>query len=413
MQYLLLENVTRSYGEKVLFKEVNLSVSKGDKIALVAKNGSGKTTLLKVISGEEGSDGENAKITIAKDIKTSILKQDPVFDPEATVMETIFDSDNEGIIAVRDYEKALNSNDEALLQKCVTRLEDLKAWDLEAKIHEILNKLLLTDLNQKTGEMSGGQKKRLALAQILIEEPDFLILDEPTNHLDIESIIWLEEFLADYKGAVVMISHDKIFLDKITKRTIEIELGRIYDYQANYSNYLIQRVERRTMMMAAYENQQKLIAQKEKTIARFMAKATNGFVDVRDVAEFAVRMLDYQGEEEKFLMIGDNIPYKTFLEKIAQHIHKKAPHIVAKKWTLGLAWRLDRLRTLITGGRPMLTKETAITSSKTFLFDNIRSLAVGGFQYTPIDESIRDIAEQFLEASTHNFNPSFLNVHTL
>lgn len=145
----------------------------------------------------------------------------------------------------------------------------------------------------------------------------------------------------------------------------------------------------------------------------FYPAGTNGFVDVRDVAEFAVRMLDYQGEEEKFLMIGDNIPYKTFLEKIAQHIHKKAPHIVAKKWTLGLAWRLDRLRTLITGGRPMLTKETAITSSKTFLFDNTRSLAVGGFQYTPIDESIRDIAEQFLEASNHNFNPSFLNVHTL
>ena len=115
---------------------------------------------------------------------------------------------------------------------------------------------------------------RVELAKMLLTKPDYLLLDEPTNHLDIESIIWLEEFLADYKGAVVMISHDKIFLDKITKRTIEIELGRIYDYQANYSNYLIQRVERRTMMMAAYENQQKLIAQKEKTIARFMAKAT-------------------------------------------------------------------------------------------------------------------------------------------
>ena len=115
---------------------------------------------------------------------------------------------------------------------------------------------------------------RVELAKMLLTKPDYLLLDEPTNHLDIESIIWLEEFLSDYKGAVVLISHDKIFLDKITKRTIEVELGKIYDYQANYSNYLIQRVERRIMLSAAFENQQKLIAQKEKTIARFMAKAT-------------------------------------------------------------------------------------------------------------------------------------------
>ena len=122
MQYLSLENVSRSYGEKVLFKNVNLSITKGDKIALVAKNGSGKTTLLKVIAGEEGSDGENAKINISKEIKISILKQDPTFDPNATVMEMIFDSDNEAIMAVRDYEKALQMNDEVMLQKCLTRL---------------------------------------------------------------------------------------------------------------------------------------------------------------------------------------------------------------------------------------------------------------------------------------------------
>jgi len=191
MQYLSFENVSRSYGDKVLFRNVNLSISKGDKIALVAKNGSGKTTLLKIIGGEEGSDGENAKIIISKEIKTAILKQDPTFDDNATVLEMIFDTDNQAIVAVRDYEKALSMGDDKLLQQCVTRLEDLKAWDLEAKIHEILHKLLLTDLDQKTGQMSGGQKKRLALAKILIEEPDFLILDEPTNHLDIEMIEWL------------------------------------------------------------------------------------------------------------------------------------------------------------------------------------------------------------------------------
>jgi len=244
MQYLSLENVSRSYGDKVLFKNVNLSISKGDKIALVAKNGSGKTTLLKVIGGDEGSDGENAKIIISKEIKTSFLKQDPIFDPNATVLETIFDSDNESIIAVRDYEKALLMNDDALLQKCVTRLEDLKAWDLESKIHEILHKLLLTDMDQKTGEMSGGQKKRLALAKILIEEPDFLILDEPTNHLDMEMIEWLENFLQQPNLTLFMVTHDRYFLERVCNEIIELDNGNIHLYRGNYSQYLEKREAR-------------------------------------------------------------------------------------------------------------------------------------------------------------------------
>ncbi|MBK8350111.1 MAG: ABC-F family ATP-binding cassette domain-containing protein [Saprospiraceae bacterium] len=244
MQYLSLENVSRSYGDKVLFKNVNLSISKGDKIALVAKNGSGKTTLLKVIGGEEGSDGENAKIIISKEIKTAILKQDPTFDPNATVLETIFDSDNEAIMAVRDYEKALNAHDDALLQKCVTRLEDLKAWDLEAKIHEILHKLLLSDMEQKTGQMSGGQKKRLALAKILIEEPDFLILDEPTNHLDMEMIEWLENFLQQPNLTLFMVTHDRYFLERVCNEIIELENGNVYIYRGNYSQYLEKREAR-------------------------------------------------------------------------------------------------------------------------------------------------------------------------
>ena len=244
MQYLSFENVSRSYGDKVLFRNVNLSISKGDKIALVAKNGSGKTTLLKIISGEEGSDGENAKIIISKEIKTAILKQDPTFDDNATVLEMIFDTDNQAIAAVRDYEKALTMGDDKLLQQCVTRLEDLKAWDLEAKIHEILHKLLLTDLDQMTGQMSGGQKKRLALAKILIEEPDFLILDEPTNHLDVEMIEWLENYLQQPNLTIFMVTHDRYFLERICNEIIELDNGEIYMYRGNYSQYLEKREAR-------------------------------------------------------------------------------------------------------------------------------------------------------------------------
>lgn len=260
MQYLSLENVSRSYGDKVLFKNVNLSISKGDKIALVAKNGSGKTTLLKVIGGEEGSDGENAKIIVSKEIKTAILKQDPIFDANATVMETIFDSDNEAIIAIRDYEKALLSQDEVLLQKCVTRIEDLKAWDLEAKIKEILHKLLLTDWEQKTGQMSGGQKKRLALAKILVEEPDFLILDEPTNHLDIEMIEWLETFLQQPNLTLFMVTHDRYFLERICNEIIELDNGQTYMYRGNYSQYLEKREARILNDAANLEKTKKLFS---------------------------------------------------------------------------------------------------------------------------------------------------------
>lgn len=260
MQYLLLENVTRSYGDKVLFKDINLSISKGDKIALVAKNGSGKTTLLKVIGGEEGSDGENARITISKEIRTAILKQDPEFNPNDTVLEAVFDTDNEAIVAVRDYEKALNAKDEALMQKCMMRIEDLKAWDIEARIHEILDKLLLTELNQKTGNMSGGQRKRLALAKILIEEPDFLILDEPTNHLDIEMIEWLENYLQQPNLTVFMVTHDRYFLERVCNEILELDAGVLYTYRGNYSQYLEKRETRLQNDAVNLEKTKKLFA---------------------------------------------------------------------------------------------------------------------------------------------------------
>lgn len=292
MQYLSLENVNRSYGEKILFKNVNLSVSKGDKIALIAKNGSGKTTLLRVIGGEEGSDGESSKIIISKEIKTAILKQDPLFDPQATVWETVFDTDNEAIIAVRDYEKAIISGDDKLLQKCVTRLEDLKAWDLEARIKEILSKLKLENLDQKTGEMSGGQRKRLALAKILIEEPDFLILDEPTNHLDIEMIEWLENYLQQPNLTIFMVTHDRYFLENVCNEIIELDNGAIYIYRGNYSQYLEKREARLINDAANLEKNKKLYSKELEWMRRQpQARSTKAksriddFYEIKDKAQ--------------------------------------------------------------------------------------------------------------------------------
>jgi ABC transport system ATP-binding/permease protein len=244
MQYLYLENVARSYGEKVLFRNVNFSISKGDKIALVAKNGSGKTTLLKVINGQEGSDGEHSTIVISKEIRTAFLTQDPQFSDNDTILDAVFNSDNPVIQAVKTYQDALESNDDGALQKCVSRMDELQAWDVDARMKEILNKLKLNDYQKKTGEMSGGQKKRLALAKILIDEPDFLILDEPTNHLDLEMIEWLEEYLQQPNLTIFMVTHDRYFLENVCNEIIELENGNIYTYRGNYSQYLEKREAR-------------------------------------------------------------------------------------------------------------------------------------------------------------------------
>ena len=258
MQYLSLENVTRTYGEKILFRDINLSVSKGEKIALIAKNGTGKTTLLRLIAGEESAEGEQARVVFAKGIRTAYLKQDPQFNKDATVMETVFDSENPAIIAIRDYETALLSQNETALQKAASKMDDLKAWDMEAGIKEILSKLLIVDLNQKTGYMSGGQRKRLALAKILIDEPDFLILDEPTNHLDLEMIEWLEKFLQRPNLTLFMVTHDRYFLDNVCNEIIELDQGNIYVYRGNYAAYLEKKDARMLNDAANLEKTKKL-----------------------------------------------------------------------------------------------------------------------------------------------------------
>ena len=184
MNYLTIENVSKTYGEKVLFKDLNLQINKGQKIALVAKNGTGKSTLIRIIAGVEDSEGELSKVIFRRGIQLGWLPQEPEFYEQHTVLEAIFDSDNELIRAIKTYEQAmLRPEDGGAMQKALSQMEDLKAWDFEAKIKEILFKLNITQLDQEVASLSGGQKKRLALAKVIIEEPDFLILDEPTNHL--------------------------------------------------------------------------------------------------------------------------------------------------------------------------------------------------------------------------------------
>ncbi len=244
MNYLTLENISKSFGEKILFQNINLTIGKGQKIALVAKNGTGKTTLLKVIAGEESIEGENSKFILSKEIKTRYLRQEPYFDNNASVLEAALDSPNEKIAAIKNLQLANVSGDNQLIQDTIAVVEDLKAWDIESRIKEILGKLNIKDFSQKCSSLSGGQKKRLALAKILIEEPDFVILDEPTNHLDIDMIEWLEGYLSRQNLTLFMVTHDRYFLERVCTDILELDRGQLYRYKGSYSDYLMKKSER-------------------------------------------------------------------------------------------------------------------------------------------------------------------------
>ncbi|GAA4291957.1 ABC-F family ATP-binding cassette domain-containing protein [Aestuariibaculum suncheonense] len=243
MNYLTVENISKSYGELTLFQDVSFSIHKDQKIAFVAKNGTGKTSILRIISGEDTPD--SGQVTYRKDITVSFLSQDPKFNPELTVEETIFASDNDILKVIGNYEKALeNPEDTDAYQKAFEQMELHQAWDFETQYKQILFKLKLEHLHQKVGSLSGGQKKRLALANALINKPDLLILDEPTNHLDLEMIEWLEAFFAKENITLFMVTHDRYFLERVCNEIIELDEGQLYSYKGNYSYYLEKREAR-------------------------------------------------------------------------------------------------------------------------------------------------------------------------
>ena len=272
MEYLSLEEVSKSYGEKVLFDKINLSISKGDKIALIARNGSGKSTLLRVIAGVTAAEGERAKVHLSKHIKIAFLDQDPDFEGHLTIEEAFWDSENPSIKAMKSYNRALESGNDTLLQEAMIEMDDLKAWDVEAKSQELLFRLKLTDLTQTVGVLSGGQKKRLALAKIIINEPDFLILDEPTNHLDVEMIEWLEGYLGGASLTLFMVTHDRYFLERVCNEIIELDKGRLYTYRGNYSDYLEKKALRSQQDNVSFDKAKKLL-QKELDWVRRQPKA--------------------------------------------------------------------------------------------------------------------------------------------
>ena len=254
--YLQVENLSKYWGELALFDGISFSVTEGQKVAMIAKNGAGKSTLMDIIAGIETPD--TGKSTLSNHISIGYLRQNPDLNPEDTVLEAAFNSSGELIQAVKNYEKALENHDPRLLDSAIERMNVLNAWDFELRIKQILTQLKITNVNQQIKYLSGGQKKRVALAHILIDEPDFLILDEPTNHLDLEMIEWLEKYLEKAKGTLFMVTHDRYFLDRVCNEILELEDNTVYKYKGNYSYYVEKREERIQSMNAEIDRARNL-----------------------------------------------------------------------------------------------------------------------------------------------------------
>jgi len=243
VNYLSVENISKSYGERVLFEDISFGINKDQKVAFVAKNGSGKTSILNIIAGLDTPD--TGKIVTRKEISMAYLSQNDVLNPDLTIEETIFATENKILSIVNQYEKALkNLEDTDAYQAAFELMEQYNAWDFETQYTQILSKLKIDDLSQKVSSLSGGQKKRVSLAIVLIHKPDFLILDEPTNHLDLEMIEWLEAYFAKEKITLFMVTHDRYFLERVCNEIIELDEGNIYKYKGNYSYYLEKKEER-------------------------------------------------------------------------------------------------------------------------------------------------------------------------
>jgi ABC transport system ATP-binding/permease protein len=271
VNYLSVENISKSYGELVLFENLSFGINEGQKIGFVAKNGTGKTSILNIIAGLDIPD--SGRVVYRKNIVVTYLPQEPNLDKNLTIEQTVFDSDNEILKVIERYETALkNPEDADAYQKAFEEMEAHQAWDFETLYKQVLSKLKLDDISKKVSELSGGQKKRLALANALLSKPNLLILDEPTNHLDLEMIEWLETFFAKENITLFMVTHDRYFLERVCNEIIELESGQLYSYKGNYSYYL-EKKEGRHQAEAVETDKAKQLFKKELDWMRRQPKA--------------------------------------------------------------------------------------------------------------------------------------------
>jgi len=304
MNLVSVEGISKSFGERILFSDLSFGINKDQKIALIAQNGTGKTSILNILGGKDNPD--DGLVTVRKSTRISYLEQDPQLDPNLTIEEAIFASDNEVLKVIQNYEHALEEpENEKKYQQAFEAMERFEAWDFETQYKQILFKLQLEDLKAKVGSLSGGQKKRIALANALLNRPDLLILDEPTNHLDLEMIEWLEQYFTKENITLFMVTHDRYFLERVCNEILELENGQLYSYKGNYSYYL-EKKEAREIQEASELHKSKQLFKKELDWMRRQPKArtTKSKSRIDDFFEIKNRAQQRRKEHEVQLEIN-------------------------------------------------------------------------------------------------------------
>ncbi|MGG7662202.1 ABC-F family ATP-binding cassette domain-containing protein [Dyadobacter sp. BHUBP1] len=266
MNYLSAENIAKSFGDRWLFRNISFGISKGDKVALIGTNGTGKTTFLNILTGKIPAD--EGEVSIRKDIRVGYLDQSPAFDESLPVLEVIFSSNNPVAQVVKRYEHAIESDNHDELAQVMEDMDKFNAWDFEYKTKEILGRLGIHHTDNTYGTLSGGQRKRVALAKVLLEDPDLLILDEPTNHLDLDTVEWLEEYLNTSNTTLLVVTHDRYFLDTVCNQMLELDHGSAYTYKGNYSYFLEKKAEREELEAATIDKARNLMRKELEWIRR-------------------------------------------------------------------------------------------------------------------------------------------------
>ncbi len=411
MNYILAENLSKTFGEKILFSGINISINRGQKVALIAKNGIGKSTLLKILVGQDASD-LGGSVRVHRSVRVGYLDQEPAFEHCETVMDAIFASDNPALKAIQDYEMALfNSEYESstanqkALEQAMEQMQALDAWDYEAKIKQILGKFNIHDLQKKITALSGGEQKRVALAAVLVQEPDFLVMDEPTNHLDMEMVEWLEEYLVKQTNmALLLVTHDRYFLDRVTNEILELDRGRLQKYKGNYSYFLEKKSEATVNMAVEVDKAQKLMKKELEWIrAQPKARTTkskariDAFDKIKDKASIKIKEADLGFAGIKMERIGKKTIEIFNIDKSYgdQVIMKDFTYVFKRRDRVGIVGKngvgkSTFLNMLVGKERPDAGK---VTIGKTLVFGYYTQ---SGLNFKPgmkVIEVIRNIAE--------------------
>lgn len=304
ISYLQADNIARSIGDHLLFENISLNINKDDKVALIAINGAGKSSLLEILAGKENPD--EGALSIKHDLSTAYLRQSPELNESNRIIDELFSTESELVRVIREYEKCLISATPEMLQIAIQHMDDLKAWDYEVAVKQILFKLKLTDLNAVVGTLSGGQKKRVALAKVLVEDADLLILDEPTNHLDLDMIEWLEEYLIKTNKTLLMVTHDRYFLDRVCNVILELADNELYRYEGNYE-YFLEKKESRESSSRMNTEKAKNLLKTELEWMRRMPKARRHKAKSRVESFYDIKERAANKTEEKSVNINVNI----------------------------------------------------------------------------------------------------------